>query len=179
MFKNKEKLAKFAIEYYFYNKQEPDIKENQVSPYLRKIIPCFVTLYIDNKLRGCIGNYSTDQPLFKNIIENAIKSAFFDFRFPQLSKNELQKLKINVSCLTPLKKLNLKDKDKIIKYLNKYKPGLLIKSSFNIALFLPQVWVQLPNAKDFLSELCLKAGLSSNYWEKNKCDLQYFTFKTF
>lgn len=178
MYKTKIQLARYAIEYYLNNRQIPPVNVDQVAKDLIKIIPCFVTIYVDKQLRGCVGNYETSEPLYINTIKNAINAAFFDNRFLPIRENDLTKLKITVSCLTSPQLYRPAHIAGLLLHLKKNKPGLLISSGFNRALFLPQVWEELPDPEDFLSHLCLKAGLPSDFWKTDN-QLTYHQFQTF
>jgi len=177
MFKTKMQLAKYAIEYFLDHQQLPQFQPDQVKKELTKKIACFVTIYIDKKIRGCVGNYIAHEPLCVSIIKNAINAAFFDSRFLPIEKEELPKLKIKISLLTRLKKYQPKSINQLLQYLKKNKPGLLIETNNRKALFLPQVWEQLPKQDEFLSELCLKAGLPFSFWKEGK--LNYWIFNIY
>lgn len=135
---------------------------------------CFVTLTFkaNKELRGCIGNLEARQELWKEVIENARDAAFSDSRFLPLSKEELEKIKIEVSVLSTPKKIDYEDsKDLKKKIMGK---GVIIQRGFNQATYLPQVWQQLPVFLEFISSLCEKAGLSSSSWKK--LDLEVWTY---
>ncbi|NMB67077.1 AmmeMemoRadiSam system protein A [Candidatus Woesearchaeota archaeon] len=133
---------------------------------------CFVTLTLNGELRGCIGSLTPTKPLWKEVIENSINAAFNDFRFLPLSKKEFNELKIEISILSELEKIeyiSLEDLFKKIK--NK---GVFIRHNGFSATYLPQVWNEIKSPLTFLSSLCKKAGLSSDFW-KNK-NLEFFTY---
>jgi AmmeMemoRadiSam system protein A len=178
MYKTRDQLAKFAIKYYLENHALPSISGNLVSNNLKNKIPCFVTVFVNKELRGCIGNYETDEPLYINIIKNAINASFFDNRFYPVTDQDLPKLKVEISCLSTLKDYHPKNITSLLDHLTTSHPGLLISSGFHQALFLPQVWDELPKPEDFLSHLCLKAGLPPNYWQSftNLCFKKFRVF---
>lgn len=176
VFKTKEDLAMHSIEYYLSNKKEPQVKKEQVDKSLWPQTACFVTLYLNNNLRGCVGDYIPKEALYVNIIKNAINAAFFDFRFAPLQKEELSMLKISVSVLSPISKLSPANTSFLIEFLKKKKPGLLIEKNGRKALFLPEVWKELSDPISFLEHLSLKAGLSTNSWQEK--DMKYWIFKT-
>ncbi len=167
-YKTKEELAKYVIHYYLEKNEVPQIKAGEVAENLHQRAASFVTVYIDRKLRGCIGNYEAFEPLYKNIIRNAISAITSDYRFEPIVKNEISHLTVEVSVLSPVEKYQPKDSQDLLKYLTKNKPGLLLEKDGRKALFLPQVWEDLPKAQDFLSNLSLKAGLSSDAWQERK-----------
>lgn len=173
-FTSKEDLARFAIEYFLTYKKIPEVKKEEVDEKLWEKAACFATIYVDDKLRGCIGHYVATEPLYLNIIKNAINTAFSDPRFPSIQKDELAKLKLQISVLTPLKEFKPKNTNHLLQFLEKEKPGLMIEDQNRKALFLPQVWEKFETPSDFLSNLCLKAGLLSSYWQKE--DVRYWIF---
>ena len=106
MFNTQEKqyildLARRSIEYGFDNQEFLVISESElVSEQLFQERSCFVTLELDDNLRGCIGHIEPTQALYLDIIENATNSAFNDSRFNPLSKEEFDKIEIEVSVLS-------------------------------------------------------------------------------
>ena len=166
-FKNKEELAKFTIRYFLKNKKIPQINIKDVPKKFLAKKACFVTIYTDGQLRGCIGNYISDKPLYLNIIENAIRASQLDPRFLPVEEEDLPKMKVEISVLTPLKKYKPRNLESLLKFLEKEKPGVMIGRGVNRALFLPQVWEELPDPQEFLSQLCMKGGLPPDAWRKD------------
>ena len=139
----------------------------------------FVTLKIDNKLRGCIGNLSSDISVADGVSRNAVNAAFHDSRFPPLRKDELEKTEIEVSILTEPAPLEYKDANELISKLKPGIDGVIIRKGRAGSTFLPQVWEQLPEPVDFLEHLCLKAGLPRDAWQTSRLEVltyqaQYF-----
>ena len=122
----------------------------------------FVTLTINNELRGCIGSLQAHQELYKDVIDNSINAGFNDPRFPEIDKEELKKIKIEISILTIPEKLGVG-----LNVFNKIdnKMGIILKKGFSSSTFLPQVWQDLPDKIDFLEHLSRKAGLSKDDWK--------------
>ena len=139
---------------------------------------CFVTLTEQENLRGCIGSLEATQELWKDVQENALRAAFEDYRFPPLTKEELKKIKIEVSVLTEAKKLDFKNSDELLKKINN-SMGIILKKGVYTATFLPQVWKQIPNKKRFLEELSLKAGLSKDSWKNPSTEFFYYKVKAY
>ena len=139
----------------------------------------FVTLKINDRLRGCIGNLTANEPLSEGVRRNAVNAAFHDPRFPPLKNKELEKIDIEVSILTEPRPLEYVDGEDLISRLRVDIDGVIIRKGHASATFLPQVWEQLPDPEEFLGHLCMKAGLSSDAWRTNKLDVltyqvQYF-----
>jgi len=167
-------LARQAIKHYFETKGFLEIDSDSIPADLKNKQGTFVTLTINHKLRGCIGHIEGVNPIFKDIIENAVSAAFFDPRFYPVDKEELDKLKIEISLLSIPKILNYKNSDDLLKILNKRKPGLIIKKGINSATFLPQVWEEIDSPISFISTLCLKAGLSSKEWKNGQLQIYFY-----
>ncbi len=155
---NKVKLARLAIKNYL--KTGKKIKAVSKQPGA-----CFVTLYNYGRLRGCIGNIEPVGGLEQGIIDNAISAATRDGRFEPLTLEELKDLSIEVSVLSLLTTIVPKSVNELLRRLEKEKPGLVIEKYGQRAVFLPQVWEELPRAEEFLGQLCLKAGLLPNDWQ--------------
>lgn len=167
MYKNKDTLALSAIKQYVETGRKLQVEEKDVNRALRQNAACFVTVYVNGELRGCTGNAVPSGPLYKAIINNAIETISRDFRFLPITKKDLPDLAVEVSVLTPLTIYQPKNNQSLLTFLAERKPGLVLKKSGRSALFLPQVWKELPNAENFLSRLCLKAGLSADAWKEH------------
>lgn len=135
----------------------------------------FVTLKNKGLLRGCIGSLSSDAPLRENVRQNALHAAFHDPRFPPLGSDEFPLIEIEVSVLTPPSRLPYDGPDDLLERLRPGTDGVILRKGGASATFLPQVWKQLPRREDFLSHLCLKAGLAAQAWRKG--DLQVETYQ--
>ena len=134
----------------------------------------FVTLEINNNLRGCIGYILPMYPLYHTVIDNAYNAAYSDPRFPPVSNAEISKLHIEISVLSIPEKLEYKSSIDLLEKLVPLKDGVIIKKGFYSSTFLPQVWEQLPDKKEFLQHLCMKAGLGANEWEKGDLEVEIY-----
>jgi len=126
----------------------------------------FVTLltYPEKELRGCIGLPYPTHKLIEGIIEAAF-SACFDPRFSPLRKEELNKIIVEVSILTPPKLIEVKSPDEYLEKVEIGKDGLIIANGPFSGLLLPQVPVEYKwDVKEFLRNLCLKASLPPDAW---------------
>jgi hypothetical protein len=167
MYKNKDKLALSVIKQYVETGRKLRVEAKEVDRALRQKAACFVTVYVNGGLRGCTGNAVTVGPLYKTIIHNAVETISHDYRFVPIIKEDLPDLTVEVSVLTPLTIYQPKNNQSLLTFLAHRKPGLVLKKFGLGALFLPQVWKELPNAENFLSRLCLKAGLSPKAWKEH------------
>lgn len=165
MFEMKEllKLARETLEVHF-DKKELSVSSEIKKKYSKKQA-CFVTLTLDDELRGCIGSIYSRQELWRDVVENTLNAAFNDYRFPSLDKSELDKIKIEVSVLTVPQKISFKDEEDLKRKIKG--KGVILKKGLNSATYLPQVWEDLPDEEEFLSSLCQKAGLKRSAWKEN------------
>jgi len=140
-------------------------------------LPCgtFVTLKIEGRLRGCIGNLTSTETVLEGVRRNSINAALHDPRFSPLSQDELRQSRIEVSILSEPQPLAHSGGQDLIKKLHPHVDGLIIRKGHASATFLPQVWEQLPDPEDFLTHLCLKAGLPSDEWKN--ADLKVSTYQ--
>jgi AmmeMemoRadiSam system protein A len=139
----------------------------------------FVTLTIKGGLRGCIGHIIPQETLLEGIRVNAINAAFRDPRFRPLSREEWKNVKIEISILTDPKQLSYSDAGDLLKKLRPDVDGVIIKKGYHQSTFLPQVWEQLPKKEDFLTHLCLKAGLGGDAWNKGDLDVSTYQVQAF
>jgi AmmeMemoRadiSam system protein B/AmmeMemoRadiSam system protein A len=142
----------------------------------------FVTLKIKGQLRGCIGSLSSAESVWEGVRRNAINAAFHDPRFSPLTAHEFDKAEIEVSILTEPRLLEYRDGEDLIQKLRVNVDGVIIRKGHASATFLPQVWEQLPSPDQFLSHLCMKAGLPANAWQDQELEVltyqvQYFEEK--
>jgi AmmeMemoRadiSam system protein B/AmmeMemoRadiSam system protein A len=156
-------LAKHSVEKFV--KTGKKNKAKNIPDKLKEERACFVTLTEKDELRGCIGNLEPAGPLYQSIVDNAISACSEDPRFSPVEEKELDRLHYEVSVLTEPKKIDYTDEPDLFKKIKG--KGIILKKGFYQATYLPQVWAQFDNEKDFLSSLCQKAGLSKNSWKEN------------
>ncbi|VVB75291.1 Uncharacterised protein [Candidatus Tiddalikarchaeum anstoanum] len=126
--------------------------------FLKEKKGVFVTLTMKGELRGCIGLPFPVKPLGEAVIEAAESAAYADPRFPPISEDEKKDLVTEVSVLStpvPVKLEDIKKGD-----------GVILEYGFRNALFLPQVWEELPGKQLFLEQLSIKAGLNPDDYKK-------------
>jgi AmmeMemoRadiSam system protein B/AmmeMemoRadiSam system protein A len=139
----------------------------------------FVTLKIDNQLRGCIGSLTASAPLVTEVRDNALNAALHDPRFSPLSQKELDQVQIEVSVLTEPVVLEYRDGDDLLAKLKPGIDGVILKKGYASATFLPQVWDQLPQPEQFLAHLCMKAGMSAGQWRKGDLEVKVYQVQYF
>lgn len=127
----------------------------------------FVTLRRSDRLRGCVGTVEPRRPLGEDVRANAIAAAFHDPRFPPLPAHEFAALTIEVSLLGPTEPLPCAGEDDAAARLRPGIDGVILHCGRHRAIFLPQVWQQLPEPREFLVALKQKAGLPGKGWDAN------------
>jgi len=153
---------------------KPCLRPLSDNPLLNIPVAIFVTLTKNGELRGCIGNMEPHALLQDAVAALAISSAFEDPRFPPLAKDELDGIRIEISILTPLKRI--KHPDEIIEG----KHGVYIQKDYRSGTYLPQVWTHFDTKEKFMNSLCEeKAGLSRDAWLDPTAELYTYTVVSF
>jgi len=154
-------IAKEAILSSFKGKKIDRVLLFQEYPDLKKEGAVFVTLRLNDELRGCMGSIVAHRSLLDDLIENARAAAFKDPRFVPLREEEYTKIELEVSLLSTPKELDYKDAKDLKEKIEPNKDGVILKFQNQQVTFLPQVWEQLPKFELFFEHLCKKAGLES------------------
>ena len=127
---------------------------------LARQLGAFVTLRLDETLRGCIGYTDTDRPLAEVVARCAAGATAEDPRFSPLSERELQTVVLEVSVLGPIEPLVDPDRVQV------GRDGLIVEEGPRRGLLLPQVATEWGwDRETFLSQACLKAGLRPDAWQ--------------
>lgn len=135
----------------------------------------FVTLELNQELRGCIGMLEAMRPLVEDVAENAFAAAFCDRRFLPLAEHELEGLDIHISILSPAEEMSFGSELDLLGQLRPDVDGLILQEGSRRATFLPSVWESLPAPMQFLQHLKQKAGLPASYWSKTIKAFRYTT----
>jgi len=134
----------------------------------------FVSLHKEGTLRGCIGHIKADRPLDETIKDMSIAAAFEDPRFPPLSREEFDRVDIEISVLTPFKKISDIDEIEVGKH------GLYMTKEFYSGILLPQVATEYGwDRITFLEHTCTKAGLPKNAWKEKDTEIYIFSADVF
>jgi AmmeMemoRadiSam system protein A len=140
--------------------------------HLAEFRGAFVTLHIQDRLRGCIGFVAASRPLFRTIVEAARGAAFDDPRFEPVTETEAPALKVEISVLSPLRTIAADD-------VVVGKHGLVVTQGNCRGLLLPQVPLEWGwDRETFLEQTCLKAGLETDAW-RHGAELQAFKAEVF
>ena len=129
----------------------------------------FVSLHKQGRLRGCIGHFGEDTPLHEIVAEMARAAAFEDPRFSPVSRGELDDLDIEISVLTPMRRIQSLDEFEL------HKHGIYIRKGYRSGTFLPQVADEVNWTKEEFVGHCSqdKAGLGWNGWR----DAELFVYE--
>jgi AmmeMemoRadiSam system protein A len=136
-------------------------QDEAMSAGMKQHCGAFVSVYVDDKLRGCIGTFSEGDPLWVNVKQMAISAATTDNRFSAITSGELERMEIEISVLTPRKRIQ--DKSEIVPGLH----GIYMIRGANRGTLLPQVAVKQGWTVDELLGNCAKykAGIGWNGWK--------------
>ena len=134
---------------------------------LQAIRASFVTLEIEDRLRGCIGALEARLALVEDVAEHAYAAAFLDPRFPPVTEEEYPQLDIHISVLSPATPMPFASEADLLAQLRPGIDGLILNMDRHRATFLPSVWDSLPQAEQFLAHLKRKAGLTENFWSED------------
>jgi AmmeMemoRadiSam system protein A len=125
---------------------------------------CFVTLTQGGELRGCIGSLQAHRPLLADVKSNAVSAAMHDPRFTPLTIEELDVTTVEISLLSTSKEMIFRDEADALSQLRPGVDGLIFEYNHYRSTFLPQVWENLAEPRDFLALLRRKAGLPDDFW---------------
>lgn len=173
------RLARESIQAAVAGRPLPKLPEGEITEALRTPGASFVTLTIGGMLRGCIGALEAYQPLVDDVQEHAAAAALEDYRFHPVSSHEVPDLEIEISRLTPPLRLDYSDADDLMHRLRPGIDGVILRDGMRRATFLPQVWEKIPDAADFLSELCAKMGARFDLWRTRKLEVFVYQVEEF
>ena len=160
--------ARNSIKYYLDNDKSKKPKKSD--GILNEKVGVFVSVYINSELRGCIGNFANDKTL-NELIHKMSVSAICDRRFDSVEKEELDNMELEISVLSPLKRIYSKDEIQLGKH------GIYIKQNYSSGTFLPQVATKTGwDLEQFLGHCSRdKAGIGWDGWKS----AELFTYEAF
>jgi hypothetical protein len=152
--------------------------EEYIEPREEKVLNqrngCFVTIKQNGRLRGCIGNFQSELPLFREVARMALASATRDPRFYPMKEADLDSFQVEISVLSPLRKVDSVENIEVGTH------GIYIEKGFYRGVLLPQVATEHGwDRATFLRQTCVKAGLPTNAWEADDAEIYVFSAQVF
>lgn len=177
------KIARYTLESVVNDKTMPGTKEIEtifeLSDPLTQKTGVFVTLKAGRgagahkELRGCIGYITGVVSVYEAIVNNAYNASVRDDRFDPVKPKELSKISITISVMGPL--IECTPDDVVVG-----RDGLVLEYEDNMGVYLPQIPVESGwDRIEFLEQLCIKAGVSTDKWKSEKAILHRFTAQVF
>ena len=154
-------IARTALDQYLRNRQIPEMDASNFSENITSKCGAFVTLKRNDQLRGCIGRFDANEPLYKVVQQMTVAAATEDPRFDPIEAREINKLEIEISVLTPLRRIHSIDEIEMGKH------GIYLRKGLRSGTFLPQVATDTRWTKEEFLGHCAqdKAGLGWNGWK--------------
>jgi uncharacterized protein len=138
---------------------------DESAAWLRQQGASFITLNLQQKLRGCIGSLRAHRPLLDDVKANAQAAAFRDPRFKPLSVAEYEGIEVEISLLSALSTLSFTDEATALAQLQPHVHGVIFEYGHHRSTYLPQVWTSFADPMMFMATLKQKAGLPPNFWD--------------
>lgn len=165
------RIARETIVSYVTSGTVPEV--TKVSAGLNAENGCFVTIKQQGQLRGCIGNFESDRPLYRLVQEMAVSAATRDPRFYPMKQQDLADFELDISVLSPLQLIESVEEIKVGKH------GIYIVKGSYRGVLLPQVATEYGwDRETFLRHTCIKAGLPEDTWQK-ECQIYIFSALVF
>jgi AmmeMemoRadiSam system protein A len=166
-----KEIAKKAIESVLFGQ---NLEALNLGEKLKEKGGAFVTIKKKGDLRGCIGYIRAVLPIHQTVKEAAVQAAFHDPRFGPLNKNEWKDIEIEISVLTPMKKIE------DVQEIEVGQHGLYIEKGHESGLLLPQVATEYDwDRMTFLEQTCYKAGLPRDAWKRAGVNIYIFSADVF
>lgn len=159
-------LARECIQTALVTGERPSFPERTLPAVLQRPGATIVTLRLGRDLRGSAGSFTVGRPLCVDVWHNAWRAAFSDPRFAPLRASEWRAANLRISFLTPSRRIRVWSEARLVRKLRPKVDGLAIEYQGARATFPPSVWEQIPDPKDFVAYLKLKAGLPANFWSR-------------
>ncbi len=124
----------------------------------------FVSVNVGGRLRGCVGSLVANNPLIADVVQNAYRAAFEDKRFKPLTEEDLAETDISVSLLSTPRPMSFQSEADLVVQIQPDTDGLILQDGNKRGIFLPIVWEQIFEPREFLRHLKNKAGLPPDHW---------------
>lgn len=173
------RLARETIESTAGGRELPDFQLDELPPALRRVASSFVTISKHGQLRGCIGAIKAQTSLARDVQIHAAAAASRDPRFSPLNLQELDDIEIEISVLSEPQLLSYDTPQDLLAKIQPGQDGVILEVEDHRATFLPQVWTRVQTPEDFISLLCQKAHLPTDYWLHNHLDIKTYRVESF
>ncbi len=165
-------IARISLDSHFSHKTAPECRPSSGGLIERK--GAFVSLHRGDDLRGCIGQLYPDRELYKIVQHCVLSAALEDTRFIPVAMEELPELSIEISVLTPFRRIRKIEEIEVGKH------GLYLVQGRFRGLLLPQVATQYGwDRITFLEQTCRKSGLPESAWQDPHTMIQIFEAEVF
>jgi len=165
-------LARAAIKRHL--RGEPPPRPEELTERLELDCGAFVTLHSDGNLRGCIGTFTSDEPLYRTVAEMAVAAATKDPRFAPVTPEELEEITLEISVLSPLREISDPEEIEVGRH------GIYIIRGDRAGVLLPQVATEWGfDRTRFLDATCNKAGLPAGCWKEPGTKVLVFEAEVF
>lgn len=171
-------IARQSIESGLHHGHALEVNPPDYPDLLGRVRASFVTLEIEEQLRGCVGILEARLPLVADVAEHAFAAAFCDPRFPRLREEEFSRLTLHISILSPPEPIQFSSEADLLAQLRPDIDGLVLRAGERRATFLPAVWQSLPDPFMFLTYLKHKAGLPLDFWS-DAIEVERYTTECF
>ena len=130
-------------------------------------VATFVTLrWRDGDLQGCIGSLVARRPIVEDVAYNAVAAALHDPRTAPLNRPEqLDDLDVELSILSPLEPIKFDSEKDALAKIRPGVDGIVFICGGRSSTFLPVMWERLPDVREFMSHLKMKAGFPAGFWD--------------
>ena len=161
-------IARNAIDARLANSDPPPKTIDE--PLLNQEAGCFVTIHKDGQLRGCIGNFVSQQPLYLEVAQMAVAAATADPRFYAMDQKDIGNYSLDISVLSPLVKID------DIMQIEVGVHGIYLEKDYSRGVLLPQVASEQGwDRQTFIEQTCIKAGLQTDAWKSPRTTISIFT----
>ena len=161
-------IARQTIDAHLNGTEPPEVV--RPSSALEQRAGCFVTIEMNDQLRGCIGTFSSELPLHREVAQMAVAAATGDPRFYAMTAEDIGRYQLDISVLSPLERIE----DTSVIEVGTH--GIYLENDYSRGVLLPQVATEHGwNRRTFLEQTCVKAGLPTDAWQSPHTDIYIFS----
>lgn len=153
------------------------VDDSQIPAHLKETRGCFVAITQQGMVRGMSGNIVPEKPLYQAVLEYAARAG--DPRVSNMTANDLGAISIEISVVSPPRKVDYNNADELLGKLRPKTDGVMFRNPPYQAAFLPQEWNRQPDKAKFMDELVKQAGLPEWIWRNKNSTIETFQVETF